>query len=86
MIVFGDFQDRFAIASQTKNGVRAGSKAEMDETEIKRSAHQSVIANIGLVWLTIGFVLRLVTVVVFPSGNIITSDYFAQFDTGVSWI
>lgn len=37
-------------------------------------ALQTVVTNIGLVWLTFGFLLQIAALVWFPEGNLITFD------------
>lgn len=78
LLVEGDFRDRFAIATQSQTWSGTGFRQPMDSSEKKRLAHEAVVTNLGLVWLTAGFVFQILALVFFPTGNAISLDWLTN--------
>lgn len=76
LLAEGGLQGRYSIASQAARipGIGLG-KGQKKNTELERAlARETVVTNIGLCWLTLGFLLQLTALVWFPDGNLITTD------------
>ena len=68
LLVDTDLLGRVSIASQSEysTGATYGGGKRLDKTTARRLAQNTVSANIGLVWLTLGFLLQMIAVVWFP--------------------
>lgn len=60
-----------ARSMDIEGGLYGGSKKYLDEGKARRLAHNTVITNIGLIWLLIGFLLQIVAVWAIPSNTLI---------------
>jgi hypothetical protein len=78
MLVQADILGSQSITAQSMNtlGGVAGGRTYLDEDEARRLAQNTVVTNIGLVWLFSGFVMQIVAVWFFPSGTLIQPVYF----------
>lgn len=74
LLVDADILGRRSIAYETEitSGVYSGST--INERKARRLARNTVTTNIGLVWLTLGFLFQIIAEIFFPGTSIISTD------------
>jgi hypothetical protein len=78
LLVVGDLQGRYAIANQSARMVGCGIRDKTDRAVSRALAKRTVVSNLGLVWLTTGFLLQIAGLTMLPEGNLIGIDPLAN--------
>lgn len=77
LLAYGGLHGRYAIAKQSAESVGLGFHKPWNEAVQKALARDTVVNNVGLVWLTFGFVLQILAVSFLPGGHLIELNFWA---------
>ncbi|WP_124196140.1 hypothetical protein [Natrarchaeobius chitinivorans] len=73
LMVHTDLLDRFSIATQSEysTGATYGGRKRLDVQKAERLAENTVLTNIGLIWLSLGFLIQIIAAIFFPGASVV---------------